>query len=130
MDYVEDAVRTESKDMGTILRRMAHPESLRLTHASFGIQTESGEVADIVKKGIFYGKEMDPLTGEFTEKAKAHMKEELGDLLWYIAIACDVLDVEIGQVMAENIDKLKKRYPDKFTDEAAIARADKADGEE
>ena len=51
-----------------------------------------------------------------------NVKEEIGDLLWYIAIMLNVLDTDFETVMRTNIAKLKARYPDKFTEEKATHR--------
>ena len=87
-----------------------------LLHAALGIASEAGEFTTSVKASIIYGK---PLDNE-------NLQEELGDLLWFISLACDVLNLELSDVMQANIDKLKKRYPEKYTDSDALARADKA----
>jgi NTP pyrophosphatase (non-canonical NTP hydrolase) len=91
------------------------PQMYDLLHATLGISGEAGELLDAVKKSFIYNKPLD------FENAK----EELGDLLWYMALACRTLDVSFEELMQMNIDKLTKRYPEKYTDEDAIARADK-----
>ena len=86
-----------------------------LLHAALGVTGEAGEFADCIKKHWAHGQELN------TENAI----EELGDLLWYIALACTALDVSLSEVAAQNIDKLRKRYPTRYTDEMAAFRADK-----
>lgn len=93
------------------------PEMYDLLHATLGISGEAGELLDAVKKSFIYNKELD----------EVNAKEELGDLLWYIALACRSLDVSFEEIMQMNIDKLTKRYPEKYTDSDAVARADKAE---
>lgn len=90
-----------------------------LLHATLGISGEAGELLDAVKKTFIYNKPLDVVNA----------KEELGDLLWYIALACRTLNVTFEEIMQMNIDKLSKRYPEKYTDIDAIARADKQDDE-
>lgn len=89
-----------------------------LVHCALGLTTEAGEYTTEVKRVAIYGRDV-------TEEMRLHMIEELGDTLWYIALACAHLDIKLGQVMQQNIDKLRKRFPGKFTEEAAEARADK-----
>lgn len=108
MGYIEDALRTESK---TVCIK-DYPLNSRLLHAALGMVTEAGEFADAIKKNLFYGKDVD-LT---------NLIEELGDMFWYIAIACDALEVSFEEVQRINIEKLKKRYPKKFTQDKAINR--------
>lgn len=86
-----------------------------LLHALLGISSECGEFADALKKHIIYNQPLD----------KLNLKEEVGDLLWYIALASTWLDINIEEAMQQNIDKLKLRYPEKFTELAAFVRADK-----
>ncbi len=81
-------------------------------HYAMGICTEAGEVMDIFKKNMMYGKPVDEL----------NLKEELGDLLWYISGFCRHYGFAIEELMEMNINKLKARYPEKFTEEKALNR--------
>ena len=112
LEYIRSAVRTESKDFDSIADRMTTKEVIRLNHAAMGMVTEAGEFLDVLKKHIYYGKTID----------KVNLAEEIGDLCWYIAIACDELHVDLENIMETNIAKLKARYPNKFTSEDAINR--------
>ena len=85
---------------------------LRLLHAKDGICTEAGEFADQFKRHVYYHQ---PLN-------ETNLIEELGDIMWYVALACNVLGVTIGAVQIANIRKLQKRYPEKFTVECATNR--------
>lgn len=76
---------------------------LMLTGA-MGLCSESGELMEIVKKMVFQGK---PLT----EETHFHMRRELGDIIWYWTNMCRALDVDPNAVIAENVNKLKARYP-------------------
>lgn len=86
--------------------------SRRLLHAAMGLCTEAGEFTDAMKREIFYGKPVD-----FT-----NLVEEIGDVLWYVALACNALGVDMSEVMDKNIAKLRTRYPEKFTEQDAINR--------
>lgn len=89
-----------------------------LTHAALGLATEGGEFTTIVKRAAIYDR---PLTAEDFN----HMAEELGDTLWYIALACEHLGVTLNTVAERNIAKLAKRYPQSYSNESAESRADK-----
>ena len=39
------------------------------------------------------------------------MKRELGDIIWYWINACRALRLDPNEVIAENVEKLKARYP-------------------
>lgn len=111
-DYIQDAIRTESTDFSAMNDRLMNDGTKRLLHAGIGLSTEAGEFLDALKKHIFYGKELD----------RVNLKEEMGDLFWYLAIACDELDVEFESLMATNIAKLKARYGEKFSEQRAENR--------
>lgn len=75
-----------------------------LIEAALGLTGEAGEVADLVKKANYQGHILD----------KDAIMKELGDVAWYIALACQGLGVTMQEVFQMNVDKLKKRYPDGF----------------
>jgi NTP pyrophosphatase (non-canonical NTP hydrolase) len=77
-----------------------------------GITTEAGEYADQFKRHIFYHQPLD----------EVNLIEELGDVMWYVGLACNVLGTTIRDVQVANIRKLQKRYPEKFTVDHAINR--------
>ena len=75
-----------------------------LLTACLGLAAESGEFIAIPKKIYFQGK---PLN----EENLFHMKRELGDIMWYWINACRALRLDPNDVIAENVEKLKARYP-------------------
>ena len=75
-----------------------------LLTAGLGLGSEGGEFQEIVKKIFFQGK---PLN----EETVFHMKRELGDVIWYWINACRALHLDPNDVIAENVEKLKSRYP-------------------
>ena len=75
-----------------------------LITACLGLAAESGEFIEIPKKIYFQGK---PLN----EENLFHMKRELGDIMWYWINACRALNLDPNDVIAENVEKLKARYP-------------------
>jgi NTP pyrophosphatase (non-canonical NTP hydrolase) len=110
--YLSDSARTVSDNYHEIAGRMSGNKEIDLLHAALGLQTESAEFSDMLKKAIFYGKSID----------QVNLKEEIGDLLWYAALALRALNTDFETVMERNIEKLKARYPQKFTEENAIVR--------
>lgn len=83
-----------------------------IIHAAIGIATEAGEFLDPIKKSMFYGKPVDLV----------NMDEEVGDILWYIAIYLNARGLTFERIFAQNNAKLKKRYPDKFNEHQALNR--------
>tara|TARA_B110000285_G_scaffold184355_1_gene208876 strand:+ start:2745 stop:3149 length:405 start_codon:yes stop_codon:yes gene_type:complete len=75
-----------------------------LMTGAIGISAEGGEFMEIVKKCVFQGKPMD-------EGTQFHAKRELGDIMWYWINSCRALGIDPNEVIAENINKLKNRYP-------------------
>lgn len=80
-----------------------------------GLCGETGELADIFKKHLYFGHELDI----------DHVIEELGDTLWYLSYLARCVGSDLAAVAAWNAAKLARRYPDGFSTEASIARADK-----
>ena len=115
-DYAKFVVSTTSDEsLSTLklaerlLKLQTHTETQwsQLLTASIGMQAESGEFSEIIKKIIFQGK-------EFNDAERFHLKRELGDVLWYWVQGCTALGYTPQQVMEENINKLESRYPNGF----------------
>ena len=110
-DFVEQVTSKESNQLSEMFYRAKdleanNPElktALLLTGA-IGIASEGGEYAEIVKKCIFQGKPMD-------DETKFHIKRELGDIIWYWVNSCRALGLDPNEVVEENVNKLKSRYP-------------------
>ena len=89
--------------LGELDREGANIE--RLTTAGVGINAEGGEFLEIIKKMVFQGK-------PWNEDNREHLIIELGDIMWYVAQACMALEVSFDEVIATNVKKLEKRYPE------------------
>ena len=87
----------------------------RLLTAALGLNGEASEFSEIVKKCIFQGKEYDDTT-------KNKLKDELSDVMWYIAQGCIALDTNMNELMDINMAKLKDRYPKGFDKDKSNAR--------
>lgn len=107
--YQQECEKTESNSADNAIRASS---CVRKMHAISGLVTESAEMMDNLKKHIYYGKEIDIL----------NLKEEIGDVLWYIALLCNDLNVNMIDMMKANIQKLKTRYPNKFSNDSALNR--------
>jgi len=118
-DFVKAVTSQPSNDLTTFMNRLDEIDgsfnSATDTHgpdinvpllltACLGLAAESGEFIEIPKKIFFQGK---PLTDDNVY----HMKRELGDIMWYWINACRALRLDPNDVIAENIEKLKARYP-------------------
>ena len=83
-----------------------------MLNSVMGLCGEAGEAIDIVKKWHAQGHPLD----------KERLFKELGDVAWYLAEAATALDVNLEDILAANIEKLKKRYPDGFETEKSLVR--------
>lgn len=163
----------------------------RLEHALLGMITETGEIATEVKRMAIYGKQLDDIDPKTKKSRREHIAEEIGDVLWYLAIASDavgadifvcqrisfppatpaqlvfsltrvnghfvdilvghdqteelpvavglelrialdalgslanLIEIPLDEIAVANIEKLRARFPDAYSNEAAEARADK-----
>jgi NTP pyrophosphatase (non-canonical NTP hydrolase) len=110
MSFLENCKRTEAPiDEGTTASMALH---LRTMHHLIGLQTELGELVDAYKKTIYYGQPLDTV----------NVLEEVGDLEYYLELFCDSVGVDRAQARETVVNKLKLRYPDKFTQKDAIDR--------
>lgn len=90
-----------------------------LVHAGEGLISEVGEYWKPLKRMHQYKV---PMSDEIHE----NLCEELGDVLWYLALACEHLGVSLHSLARANIAKLEARFPrQQFDPAAAEARADK-----
>lgn len=102
-EYQALAQRTSNKEL---------TKGEHVVNGALGLCGEAGEVADIVKKAYMQGHHFD----------RAHIAEELGDVCWYIAEMASALGLKMEEIMQQNIDKLRKRYPDGFSAERSVNR--------
>ena len=107
--FVDGVTSDSSKDYKSFLESVKYLDGegsniQRLLTAAVGISAEGGEFMEIVKKMVFQGK-------PWNDDNREHLIIELGDVLWYVMQACKALDIPIEEVVAGNVEKLKKRYP-------------------
>ena len=86
----------------------------QIANAVMGLAGEAGEVADLFKKYLYHGHPV----------AESTIIDELGDVLFYLAAIATLNGISLDIVAQHNIDKLWKRYPNGFTVQDSIARAD------
>ena len=102
--------------------RTANPEKMStkdaLMNAALGLNGEAGEFGDILKKVFFQGHMID---------TSALMKE-LGDVLWYCALAATALGTDLESIARINLQKLSARYPNGFEEERSRDRAESNEG--
>ena len=82
-----------------------YPNRLKnLEYPTLGLAGEAGEVANIVKKI------QRDFGGEITDEIRAKLKDELGDVLWYISACADELNLTLTEIAEFNVQKLASRH--------------------
>jgi NTP pyrophosphatase (non-canonical NTP hydrolase) len=114
-EYLKWAMTKDRSDIGYL----EHKDTLtaskcRLINGALGLSGEAGEVVDIIKKHVQFNKQLDI----------NKLKEELGDLMWYINLILFDINSNIEEIMEINKIKLDKRFPNKFSEEQALKRQD------
>ena len=107
--FVDAVTSDESKDFIAFSDRVVSLDGKganieRLLTGAVGINSEGGEIMEIVKKLIFQGK-------PWNDETTYHLKRELGDVMWYVMQCLIALDTPLEEIVEMNIDKLKARYP-------------------
>jgi len=102
--YQELSTRTLNKDLT--------PDEAKSNYA-LGLW-EAGELGGLVKKDVFHGHD--------SAKTREKVKDEMGDLLWYMAALANEYDLTMDEVAEFNLEKLRKRYPEGFSQEASQNR--------
>lgn len=83
-----------------------------LLHALMGMSSEAGELLDMLKAAMFYGKDFD----------QVNLVEEVGDILWFAQLALNQLDLTLEDAIRGNRAKLNARYGEGFSEAKALGR--------
>lgn len=117
-EYQKLAMRTndgkslERLKASIVIGRAESIDVAGLLMGCLGLAGESGELLDLIKKVVFHGKAFD----------EEHAKKELGDVLWYVAEIANSFGWSLDEIMQMNVDKLKARYPEGFSEERSNHR--------
>jgi NTP pyrophosphatase (non-canonical NTP hydrolase) len=96
-DYQAAAARTVNP-------RLSDAE--RLLDAAAGLAEESGEILGLVRKHAYQSRALD----------REKLTQELGDALWCLAMTAKSAGINLDEVAAANVAKLKTRYPSGYQD--------------
>ena len=106
--HIETQMPTDSLDSyQAAARRTINPaldDRDRLLDASAGLAEEAAELLGLIRKRVFQKRDVDD----------QRLTEELGDVLWCLAITADCLGVPLSRVAERNQEKLARRHPDGF----------------
>ncbi|MGZ8924448.1 MAG: hypothetical protein ACXW2E_01060 [Nitrososphaeraceae archaeon] len=81
-------------------------------HTIVGIATEGTELIEALLSSIESESDIDLV----------NVREELFDTMWYILIGHNAMNIKLEDTLQIGFDKLRKRYPEKFSSEHAINR--------
>lgn len=95
--YVKNVLVTEARDLTPVMQRLQEVDNIRLLHASAGLTSEITELFEL-------SGDVQPM-GQLD---RVNLIEELGDLTWYIGIACDTLDCTDEVTHASTLDHMVK----------------------
>jgi NTP pyrophosphatase (non-canonical NTP hydrolase) len=104
-EYQRLASRTVNRALG---------QDQRLLDATAGLAEEAGEALGLVRKHLFMGHDLD----------SARLTIELGDALWCLTVAAGTLGISLEEVAATNLAKLRRRYPEGYTDDDSVNRSE------
>lgn len=91
-------------------------EKEAITNATFGLAGEAGEIADLIKKMFFHGKDIN--------ETRAKLLLEFGDLLFYLDWLSDLAGFTLEEIAIANKIKLERRFPNGWNPEDAAAKRD------
>lgn len=98
-------------------RILAHPGfDCSLEHCGISFRNHAGEMLDTCKKFAIYNK---PVI--FTDSLLFNYRNIVNRVVNY----CNILGFDFEAILATNVAKLKLRFPEGYSDQAAQARADK-----
>lgn len=109
-DYQEQVARTRMDQPGFEIPGHA----MMVVWNALGLAGKAGEVAELVKKGVFHRRSIDP----------AKLEQEIGNVLWYAAALCTDAGLDLSEIMQANLEKLKVRTPNGYSFEESQQRVD------
>lgn len=104
IDVYQDWVKTAVRDK--------MDERYGIIYGALKLSAEAGEVANIVGKLMHDDTYKNP-----SDKMKAKLFDELGDVLWYFMFVCNSLGVRAEEIADYNISKIETRYGNESTKE-------------
>jgi NTP pyrophosphatase (non-canonical NTP hydrolase) len=91
-------------DFQQAARRTAiYTDRHRVIYPALGLASEAGEVCGKIKKVLR------DRGGDLDQAPVAALKDELGDVLWYVAVLAADLGLSLDEIAAHNLAKLASR---------------------
>jgi len=108
--YQEDATRT-ARDFTDV---KIDPTKMALANWALGLTGEAGEAAELIKKHVFHGHDLD----------LSELRKEIGDVMWYLANLAQTAGLDLEDIGKHNLEKLRARYGDGFSEEKSRNRVE------
>ncbi|AXF39860.1 hypothetical protein BMBphi_gp012 [Bacillus phage vB_BthS_BMBphi] len=114
-------------DFDTSVKRTWKDQDFKdaVSNASLGLTGEAGEVADLIKKAIYHGRNFDERCPTAKAIKVSDVKDELSDVLFYVSAMAQEFGFTLEDVARHNKEKLEKRYEKGFTVEESAKKKDK-----
>ncbi len=94
-------------------------KSDEIVNWGLGVSGEAGDLAGCIKKTVYHNNDQ-----------RQGIRENVGDTMWYLAMICNFYDWKFEEVLAENIEKLNKRYSKGFSEKEAARGGTRVDWNE
>ena len=94
------------------LPRKLKPYELEMLHAILGIISEGGELLEMFMERVSVGRVVD----------RTNVREEAGDVQWFLQLLTKSINGTQEEIMHMNIEKLHKRFGDKYSDLEGLVR--------
>lgn len=85
------------------LETAIYPASYHIMYPAMGLSGEVGEVLNKIKK-IYRDR-----GGEVRGEDRVQLQSELGDVLWYLAVLAEDLNISLSDIAEDNLAKLAAR---------------------
>ena len=106
---------TDYQKLAVVTKKPWDTQNEDLADCALGLNSEAGELANMIKHHIRGAKPFYDEDGNLKEEFAEKLKYEIGDTMWYIASLCDCMGFDIGEIAEMNIAKLRKRHGDKYS---------------
>lgn len=93
-------------------RNKSIPIEEELKNYLLGLNGECGELTDAFKKVLYHGKDYNP----------TDVLLEMGDILYYLTAICNILNIDLSEIMLNNNAKLIARYKEGYSIKSSLNR--------
>jgi NTP pyrophosphatase (non-canonical NTP hydrolase) len=114
-DYPGEGFGSDASCLGlgaSLGKHLTPLAQVEVVHGIIGAITEAVELGEALVESISTGTPIDMV----------NLSEECGDVIWYLACILRHTEKDFPGLMVQNIAKLRKRYPDGFTEYDALNR--------